>query len=214
MVIGVQTSTSWIRSLGDLAYIMVCEYYLLIFARSPTTLRYLPRFLAFNFFVFVQYTFNVPYGFTSLAAMIMWASSLFWMFWFVLECEIKALRRGIVSIETPRAFYTLLSSPQWPISLPPHWSIFHELNRVHRSIYDEDLTQNDVETGQQPFHHVNNNHRRRVGNREAVVLSTNNAHRHDQLPHRRNRRSESSTSSNNQASSSVTVLNSGNESTI
>ena len=52
------------------------------------------------------------------------------MIFFVVECEAKALRRGIVSIETPRAFFTLLASPQWLTALPPIWSIFHELNRA------------------------------------------------------------------------------------
>jgi hypothetical protein len=134
------------------AFVMVCEYYILIFARAPMTLRYLPRLLALHFVLFLQYTFSVPYGFVSIAGITLWTSALFWMLYFILECELKALRRGVVSIETPRGFYTLLASPQWPISLPPHWSTFHELNRVHRSLYDTDFANNtqDPEQGIAP----------------------------------------------------------------
>jgi len=129
------------------AYVMICEYFMLIFARAPMTLRYLPRLLAMNFVLFLLYAFSVPYGFVSTLGVTLWSGSLFWMLYFIMECELKALRRGTVSVEAPRAFYTLLASPQWPMALPPHWSTYHELNRVHRSIYDLEVPSRDVEEG-------------------------------------------------------------------
>lgn len=136
-LLGFKPQPAGIEVWGVFAYIMVCEYFLLIFARSAMTLRYLPRIMAMHFVLFTHYALSVPYGFTSIAAICMWAMTVFWMLWFILECEVKAIRRGIISLEVPRAFFTHLASPQWPISLPPHWSTFHEMNRAHpRSIYD------------------------------------------------------------------------------
>lgn len=171
-------------------FVMVCEYYLLLFARSPTTLRYLPRLIALSFVLFLQYAFAVPYGFVSVAGYLLLFWTVFWMVWFLVKCETKALRRGTVSLESPRAFYTLLASPQWPIALPPHWSIFHELNRVQRSVYeDHPDVQGDVEQG--------------IGAREPTIVAnseqrsprrTDDAHPESSvasgLAHRRSRRSE------------------------
>ena len=126
---------------------MLVEYFMLIYARSALTLRMLPRIVFWEFMLFLLYVFSVPYGFDNVAAAVLWTSVLFWMLYFVLEAEVRALRRGFVSIEHPRALYTALPSPMWPTSLPPMWSIFHELNRVHRVPGSSGAVAGEVDTG-------------------------------------------------------------------
>jgi len=112
------------------ALLMFVEYFLLVYARDAMTIRYLPRLLCGALVIFHVYIFAVPYAFASAASWMLWEFCVFWMAFFVLECESKALRRGTVSIDNPRAFFTLLPSPQWLTALPPIWSVFHELNRA------------------------------------------------------------------------------------
>ena len=118
-------------------YLMLCEYFLLIYARSLTTLNYLPRFIAFQFIGFHLYAFFSVYGYCSVAFFLLVVSTLYWMLYFVLYCEVNALRRGIVSNENPRSAFTLLPSPQFLTSLSPVYSIFHPLNRIHREAFEE-----------------------------------------------------------------------------
>lgn len=45
------------------AYVMLCEYFLLVFARSTATIRFLPKILAAQFVLLHFYLFSVDYGF-------------------------------------------------------------------------------------------------------------------------------------------------------
>lgn len=98
--------------------------------------------------MFQIYFLAVPYGFFNLALIALWAASGFWMGLFVLVFETRALRRGEISEDSPRGYYSLLVNPTWNRSLPPLWTLFHPLNVESRNIYDQRVTANDPNAGE------------------------------------------------------------------
>lgn len=72
-------------------YLMLCEYFLLIYARSLCTLNYLPRFIALGFLAFHLYAFFSVYGYCNLAFALLMMSTMYWLLYFVLHSEVNAL---------------------------------------------------------------------------------------------------------------------------